>query len=71
MVIDVCYCSVDCFLRRNRASLDRLALVSLTFVEQEEKGFVFEDRPANIGMELVVVDRRRLHSPGPWQLSVL
>ena len=46
-------------MRWNSSALYRLRLIALTFVEQEEEGFIFDDRSTDIRVELVVVDRSR------------
>src|SRR5260370_19157319 len=56
---------VDGELRGNASAFDRLRLVTLSFVEQEEEGLILDDRTANIDVKLVIANGGRAALAGP------
>src|ERR1700676_56548 len=57
---NVCLGCIHCILGRNRPGLYCLRYIALAFIEEKEKGLVLNNRTADVGVELIVVDDSRL-----------
>src|SRR4030088_1290034 len=56
---NVCLGCIHRILGRNRPGFYCLRFIALAFIEEKEKGLVLNDRTADVGVELIVVDDSR------------
>src|SRR5262249_15117203 len=59
----ICLCGGNIIWCRYNPALNCQRLVSLPFIEQEEKSLILHDRPTNVCVKLVIVNRRTLALP--------